>query len=134
MTSRKRPLNAAEIAVSARLKQIWDERAEALGLTQETAAVALEISQGAVSHYLNKRNAVGFEALFRWADLLRVHPYEIDPTFRDRLPGDLRAAVDEMVVHPARPPLVDAHLHAAPLQVHEERAIYKRSHVHRLRR
>lgn len=96
MATKKREITAQEKAICARLKDLWDQRAAALGLTQENAAVALGISQGGVSHYLNGRNAIGFEAMFRWAQMLRVHPYDIDPDFRDRLPADLRTAVDSM--------------------------------------
>lgn len=98
MSTRKRQLSKSELAVCRRLRALWTERKDELGLTQDNAAAALGITQGAVSHYLNALNAVGFEAMFQWAQLLRVHPYEIDPTFRERLPTDLRRAVDHMLV------------------------------------
>ena len=96
--SRKRKLTPEQLEVCSRLKALFNTRGARLGYTQETAAEALGISQGAVSHYLNKRSAVGFEAMFRWAELLQVHPYEIDPKFGETLPASLRAAVDNMVV------------------------------------
>lgn len=98
LKTKKKPLTPAQKLVAGRLKAAWNARKEVLLLKQDVAAEALGITQGALGHYLNGVNAVGFEALFRLADLLRVHPYEIDPTFRDQLPGDLRKAVDAMVV------------------------------------
>lgn len=96
--SSKKPLTPHQQAVARRLKALWESKKEALGLKQDTVAEFLGYgSQGAVSHYLNGYNAIGFEAMFRWADLLRVHPYEIDDHFRFRLPHDLRLAVDAMV-------------------------------------
>lgn len=98
MTAKKKDLTAYQLAVAAKLRSIWDAKQKSLGLTQDTVAQFLGFTtQGGVSHYLNGRTAIGFEAMFRWADLLRVHPYEIDEFFRSRLPHDLRVAVDAMV-------------------------------------
>lgn len=96
--SRKRPLTPEEKAVCDRLNELWEERKEKIPVTQDKLGEALGITQGAVGHYLHGRNAIGFEAMFRWAQLLRVHPYEIDPNFRNKLPPDLRTAVDAMDV------------------------------------
>lgn len=120
MSDRKRQLTPQQAAVCARLKQLWEERADRLKITQEDAAEALQMSQGAVSHYLNGRNAIGFEAMFRWAQLLRVHPYEIEPEFRQRLPVDLRAAVDTMKVDGHRQQLGNYQTHRAePMVLHD---------------
>ena len=120
-SSKKKPLAPDELQVCRRLKALWDQNSEALGLTQEIVAEKLEISQGGVSHYLNGRNAVGFEAIFWWAQLLKVHPYQIDPHFGQRLPDDLRMAVDNMLVG-GSPVAREAYrsIVAAALKLHEE--------------
>lgn len=104
-SDKKKPLTPREREICQRLKAIWDLKHDELGLTQDAVAGVLEISQGGVGHYLNGRNAIGFEAMFWWAQLLQVHPYEIDPNFAEQLPDDLRLAVDNMMVggsHTAR--------------------------------
>lgn len=122
MSSRKREISAEERAVCARLKALWEARASPLGLTQESAAAALGISQGAVSHYLNARNAIGFEAMFRWAQMLRIHPYDIDPRFASKLPDDLRRAVESMSIIDDVPYALTLRTVAAlPSYIHEKK-------------
>lgn len=118
--TRKKPLTPKQKAVCARLKKLWTERSKQLGLTQEDAAAALKMQQSGFSHYLNGYTAIGFEAMFRVAQLLRVHPYDIDPDFAQLLPPDLRLAVDGMLVN-ASPQVAKAYgmLRTSALQLHD---------------
>ncbi|MDR5904420.1 hypothetical protein [Franzmannia qiaohouensis] len=64
-----------------RLKGIWNRKKPDLGLTQAKAAHALGYAgQGAVGQYLNCHIALNYEAVIAFAKLLRVEPWEIDPS------------------------------------------------------
>lgn len=93
--ARKRPLTPDQVAVCERLRDIWIAKQDVLKLSQSEAAARLGMNQSGFSHYISCRNAIGFEMMFKLADLLEVHPYDIDPDFRDKLPSDsLRRAMD----------------------------------------
>ncbi|MDI3259491.1 MAG: helix-turn-helix transcriptional regulator [Sinobacteraceae bacterium] len=101
---KKRALTPQEAAVCARLRRIWAAKAPGLGLTQELAAEALGMSQGAVSHYLNGRNALGVEATLRWAKLLGVPPTEINPAIDSLLsPSAMALAEPAPTIYFRRP-------------------------------
>lgn len=120
--NRKTPLNEAELQVCQRLRELWNARATHLRMTQEIAAERMGISQGAVGHFLQGRNRLHVEAVFWFADLLQVHPLDIDPALPERLPGNLRLALTYM---PARLPPAGATATypqakaSAPAHVHE---------------
>ena len=99
----RKPLTASQLEACRRLRELWDARAKILGLSQEAAAGVLGCNQSAVNHWLTGRTAIGFEAMFRWADLLRAHPYEIDPTFAERIPVSLRMILDACTLTPFAP-------------------------------
>lgn len=94
-----KPLTPEQAAICQRLRQLWDARKDQLGLTQESVANAMKrrdasdgITQGAIGHFLTGRKAVPIDRIFWFAELLRVHPLDIDPNLKDRLPpllGDL---------------------------------------------
>ena len=93
---KKRPLTAEQAAVNGRLRAIWERRKVELGLNQDEVAHNLGISQGAFSHYVNGKNAIGVLMMFALANELQVHPYDIDPNFGDKVPKNLRAALEWM--------------------------------------
>lgn len=62
------------------LRRIWDEKKEGLGLTQEKAAAALEVTQGAVGHFLTGRKPLNIKRVIGFAKMLRVDPQDIDPS------------------------------------------------------
>lgn len=104
--SRKRPLSPEQLEVCARLKTIWVSRRKALNLTQEFVAEKIGgITQGAVSHFLTGRNALTFEATLWFADLLRVHPFDIDPHLVDHLPPAVQQAIAQLTPAPGAPEL-----------------------------
>lgn len=122
-TARKRKtprtLNAEQAEVCRRLRELWDQRKDLLGLTQESVASAMKkrnaddgITQGAIGHFLTGRKAVPIDRIFWFAELLRVHPLEIDPRLRERLP----------------PLLADALAHMAPTAVLHRSANYAASY------
>lgn len=72
-----RALTEADRQAAARLLSIWKDRKTELGLTQESAAFALGMTQSAVNQYLHGRIALGTDATLRWARLLGVDVHAI---------------------------------------------------------
>lgn len=108
-TSKKAKPTLADVAAAGRLKGIWESRAKELGITQDKAAAYMDISQGAISQYLNGIIPLNYRALLAFSHLLGVDPERI----RDDLPEQRHqhgvrepgaAAVDlvEVRIHSAR--------------------------------
>lgn len=84
---RKKPLSAEQAAACRRLRKLWDARRDELGLTQDKAAEALGVTQGAVGNMLNGRLAISLRALAIWGRLLKAKPSEINPQFAKHFLG-----------------------------------------------
>lgn len=78
-SSKRPPLSGADDEAARRLRALWDDRGPKLGLTQEAAAAAMAMTQGAVWQYLNGRLQIGVEACIKWAGVLVCDPAEIRP-------------------------------------------------------
>ncbi|HBH7051314.1 TPA: helix-turn-helix domain-containing protein [Morganella morganii] len=75
-----RKISEADKAAALKLREIWEAKREALGLTQEKAADALGFNtQAAVSQYLNARTALNTDTILKFSALLNVQPEEINP-------------------------------------------------------
>ena len=85
--TRKLPLTEEQLLESDRLKALFEGKKKELGLTQEKIAAELGdgVTQGAVSHFLNRRTALNLEAAVVFARLLKVPVAE----FSERLAADL---------------------------------------------
>ena len=82
----KRELTEPERDCAARLRRIWERKRLALGLTQEKVAYACGWStQGAFGHYLQGKNPLNIDAVFRLARVLEVDPREIMPGLHEML-------------------------------------------------
>jgi DNA-binding XRE family transcriptional regulator len=80
MTGSRRPLTDDEVADAARLKQIWEERKDALQLTQMKAADAMGFThQAAISQYLNAKIPLNMTVAMKFAKILRVSIRDISP-------------------------------------------------------
>lgn len=65
---------------AVRLKKLWNEKKEALSLTQEKAAEELGFNtQGAVSQYLNGKVPLNTDTIIKFAKILHVSPEAIKP-------------------------------------------------------
>lgn len=113
-----KPLRADQLEVCNRLRAVWDARKDILGLTQESVASAMKkrgnadgITQGAIGHFLSGRKSVPIERIFWFAELLRVHPCDIDPKLPDRLPSTLGDLLDRWP--PTQPLHRSSHYHLA---------------------
>lgn len=80
MTKKQKKLTEQQKRVCANLKRIWDAKKGELGLTQQKAADKLDVSQGAVLHWLQGRNALTTQRVIEFAALLEVDPQDIDPS------------------------------------------------------
>lgn len=70
-----------DILVARRLKDIWDVKKNALGLSQEKAAGKMGFStQAAISQFLNGKIPLNKENVLKFAELLEVSPEDIDPS------------------------------------------------------
>lgn len=74
---RKAKLTPADEAAARALRKLWDDRADKREVTQDTVAEALDITQGAVSQYLNGKIPLNFRAVMSFAKVLGCEPGEI---------------------------------------------------------
>lgn len=77
---KKKILTPAQVADSKRLKALYEAKKKELGITQQSIADALDISQGAVGHYLNGRNALNTAVASVFARLLGVSVSDFSPS------------------------------------------------------
>lgn len=81
----KKSLTTEQLADAMRLKALYESRKKALGVTQYTIADELCISQGAVGHYLNGRNALNAPIAAGFAKILQVPISEFSPTIANEV-------------------------------------------------
>ncbi len=74
-----------------RLKSIFESKKKSLNLSQQTIADAMDISQGAVGHYLNGRNALNARVASTFAKILNVSVCDFSPS--------LAAEISELSTH-----------------------------------
>lgn len=67
-----RNITPADRRATERLQRLWGERAEQLGITQDTVAEILDRSQGLVSQYLRGKLALNFKAVLAFAEALQL--------------------------------------------------------------
>ncbi|HAH8787707.1 TPA: LexA family transcriptional regulator [Escherichia coli] len=77
---KKKILTPAQMLEAQRLKAIYEAKKKELGVTQQSIADALEISQGGVGHYLNGRNALNASVAAEFARQLGVDVAEFSPS------------------------------------------------------
>ncbi len=90
--SRKLPLTDEQIRESDLLKAIYTRKKPELGFTQDKIAADLGegVSQGAVSHFMNRRTALNIKAASVFAKHLKVPVEEFSP----RLASELKNLTD----------------------------------------
>lgn len=77
---KKKTLTPVQIADAERLKAIYEAKKKDLGITQQSIADMLDISQGGVGHYLNGRNALNAAAAAVFAKALQVDVSAFSPS------------------------------------------------------
>lgn len=85
--SRRLPLAEWQLEDSDRLKKLFQEKRGPLKLTQEKMAEALGdgVTQGAISHFMNRRTALNLKSAAVFAKVLGVKVAEISPTLSAQL-------------------------------------------------
>ncbi len=76
----KKSLTTEQLEDAKRLKALYESKKKELGVTQYTIADDLGITQGAVGHYLNGRNALNVEVASGFARLLQVSISDFSPS------------------------------------------------------
>lgn len=79
VSSVNRELTVRELEVARTLKEAWIKKRTAEGLNQEKLSGKLDMTQGAVSHYLNGKRPFGLEALMKFCSELDVDIVDIYP-------------------------------------------------------
>lgn len=79
--SRKTPLSDEQVGESDKLKALFDAKKKTLKVTQDKIAAELGdgVTQGAVSHFMNRRTALNIRAASVFARLLDVQVDEFSP-------------------------------------------------------
>lgn len=121
---KKRNLTPEEQAECSRLKAIYSLKRRELGLTQESLAACLDMSQAGLSMYLNGRNAINLEFAFKIARLLNVAVSDFSPRIAAELSGPgaagkvVAAIWDESKQRPFRPdPVADENLSQSAIDI-----------------
>lgn len=76
----KKNLTTEQLADASRLKALYESKKKSLGITQYTIADDLGITQGAVGHYLNGRNALNVDIASGFARLLQAAIADFSPS------------------------------------------------------
>lgn len=82
---KKKDITPTQAEDAKRLKAIYEAKKKVLGVTQQSIADELDITQGAVGHYLNGRNPLNLPVASVFARLLKVNVEEFSPTLAKEL-------------------------------------------------
>lgn len=95
-----RSMTSADKDACARLRQIWDRKRKALGMTQDAVAEKFGRTQGLIAQYLNGHTALGPVAVLKFARILEVSPTDIRPDFSYgvMIPGEIPPDVVEIAI------------------------------------
>lgn len=74
---RKAKPTQADIRAAKKLREVWTQRARERGLTQDVMAERMDISQGAVSQYLNGKIPMNFRVLAEFCEALGIETTDI---------------------------------------------------------
>ncbi|ELV1369893.1 LexA family transcriptional regulator [Escherichia coli] len=99
---KKRRLTTEQLQDATRLKALYDSKKKELGITQADMADELDISQGAVGHYLNGRNPLNLPVAAKFAKLLHEPISSFSPALAKE--AELLYLVSNVTYHgPAKP-------------------------------
>ncbi len=80
--SQNRIITQKDREISKRLKDLYEKARRKDGIVQATLAEKLGITQGAVSQYLNAHVAMNQEIIFKFAEIFKTRPENIDPDLK----------------------------------------------------
>lgn len=87
----KKSLTTEQLEDAKRLKALYESKKKERGITQYTIADELDITQGAVGHYLNGRNALNASVASSFAKMLGVSVSEFSPSLAREI-EDMKSA------------------------------------------
>ena len=76
---KKRDLSAEQRAECERLKAIFVSKKSELALSQQSLADRMDMSQSAISHYFNGRNALNTQVALSFAEHLQCSVSDFSP-------------------------------------------------------
>ncbi|EBX0691162.1 LexA family transcriptional regulator [Salmonella enterica subsp. enterica serovar Tennessee] len=79
MTTQRR-LTTEQLRDAERLKALYESKKKELGITQQHIAEEMSITQSAVGHYLNGRNALNVSSAMMFAKILNVQIRDFSPS------------------------------------------------------
>lgn len=82
---KKKPLSPEQLADAERLKAIYDEKKKELGLSQESLAEKLGVSQSAVAQIMAGKNVLNLKRAVEFAEVLQVPVETFSPSIADEL-------------------------------------------------
>lgn len=82
---KKKDLTPAQTEAAQCLKSLYEAKKKRLGITQQSIADELDITQGAVGHYLNGRNALNPAVAAVFARMLQVSVEDFSPALAENL-------------------------------------------------
>lgn len=89
---KKRTLSPEQAAECERLKNIYRSSSRSRGVTQSAMADALNISQAAVSHYLNGQNPLNIRVAAAFSQMLEIPVRAFSPRLADQIEETVKAA------------------------------------------
>lgn len=81
----KKKLTQEQIDDALRLKAIYEGKKNTLSINHETLAEIIGVTQGAVSHILNGRNALNVQTATAFANLLKVKVDDFSPSLANEI-------------------------------------------------
>lgn len=84
-SAKKRPLTSEELLEAKKLNVIYKSKKKELNLNQMKVGDLMNISQGAVNHYLNGINALNYESASQFAEILQVPVSDFSPRLAKKI-------------------------------------------------
>lgn len=99
----KKPLTTEQLEDAKRLKALYESKKKVLGVTQYTIADELGISQGAVGHYFNGRNALNAPIAAEFARILQVPISQFSPSLADTISSQAQSVGETTFEYAGKP-------------------------------
>lgn len=84
---KKKSLTPEQLEDAKRLKALYESKKKSLGITQQHIADELDITQGAVGHYLNGRNSLNVPVASAFAKILQISISDFSPSLSREAAG-----------------------------------------------
>lgn len=99
----KKTLTTEQLEDAKRLKALYESKKKERGVTQYTIADELDITQGAVGHYLNGRNALNASVASSFAKLLGVNVSDFSPTLASTIASQAEVSGETTLEYAGKP-------------------------------